>query len=142
VSYQLPADFKPITLQRIFDLAWQAFVVEKRPPAQQLIRGCLSTGDPDNWTCKYLTSDARKCAIGLALPDGHRAQKLTVRAAILLHEHSELFAPGIRTMDINGLQARLHDDLAVNGAWRAIKLEDEYRSVAACYGLTIPGEVS
>lgn len=68
MTYQLPTDFKRITFQDIFDAAWQAFIVEDRPPGV--------TKDAAGYTaCRYLTDDGRKCAVGLVIPDGHPAQK-------------------------------------------------------------------
>lgn len=123
------SEFKPITLQRIFDLAWQKFVVEKAPPAR---------GPNTNGFCQYLTPDGRKCAVGLALPDGHPAQKSGDSLYTLIHEYPELF-------DISenggGIQSALHDDLSNRyGEWVVEDLESRYRGVAGQYGLTVPGE--
>ncbi len=67
---------EPITLQRVFNLAWQAFIVEGKPPAT--LKGqCTyrffraSTEDPTG-------QELSKCAIGLALT-GEQLDKIAAR---------------------------------------------------------------
>jgi hypothetical protein len=129
-TYQLPKDFTPITLQRIFNLAWQAFVVEKRRPARDH-EGC----------CSYLTDDGRKCAVGLALPDGHEAQRSGSGFNTLTKRYPELFDVPSHA-DTDNFQRKLHDGISsIDGAWIDPEgIEIAYRRVAAEYGLTIPGE--
>ena len=47
---------EPMTRQEAFDIVWQKFVVERTEPG--IVPG---TAGP---TCKYLTEDGRRCAIG------------------------------------------------------------------------------
>lgn len=53
---------RKITLQAIFDAAWDAFVVKGNKPA---VEGCY---------CSYRTKDGRKCAVGLMLTDEQVAE--------------------------------------------------------------------
>lgn len=41
-------------------------------------------------TCRYLTEDGRKCAVGIHIPDGHPAQHLQMTVADLEKVHPEL----------------------------------------------------
>lgn len=51
-----------ITLQAVFDAAWEAFIVNNKLPAIE-----------DGY-CSYCTTDGRKCAIGLVLTDKQVAE--------------------------------------------------------------------
>lgn len=126
---------EPITLQKIFDLAWQKFIVEGGEPAADT-----------NGRCLYLTEDGRKCAVGLALPDGHPTQGSGGTFSVLVRAY-----PGLFSLDVLGLvsdgdgeldrfQARLHDSLQEKGKW-VQDVEDRarcYRVVAKEFGLTVP----
>jgi hypothetical protein len=141
MSYQLPADFQPITLQRVFDKAWDAFVVNDGQPARTPAGGCA-----------YLNENGNKCAIGLCIPDGHPAQKAETYVGGLFRDWPELFG------DLKGLseaQEELHDGICtstedargvyINPKWKTAadtqqKRQVIYRAFAARYSLTIPGE--
>ena len=131
---------KKISLQDIFDAAWQAFIVEDRPPA-------VGTGGE----CKYLTDDGRKCAVGLVLPEGHPAQERNCLFLGLVLDYPDLWAEDV--LEISNasndgkkqlylFQGHLHDKLVYRGQWTKSKAEREavYRQVASDYGLTVPGE--
>jgi hypothetical protein len=121
----------PITLQMIFDAAWQAFIVEGKPPAQE------------NNSCRYLTSDGRKCAVGLCIPDGHPAQHFDRSLPGLLNEYPDLFSGALKPYDyddLNRFQFGLHDDLCHRGEW-AEDVEarrEAYFEVAKQFGLVVP----
>lgn len=124
-----------ITLQQIFNAAWQAFIVENKPPAYNIRNGA----------CCYLTEDGRKCAVGLVLPDGHEAQRYGCAFNGLVNVHPTLFDTNIRRMDmqdLNNFQCELHDGLICDetGEWNKTLEERKewYRGVAAKYNLTVP----
>jgi len=123
-----------ITLQKIFDLAWDHFIVGDGMPAWS----------EETRRCQYLTDDGRKCAVGLALPDGHSSQDAHKGFMDLCQEYPELFAESVHS-ELNYLdefQRHLHDQLIEGGEWRYSK-EDRrqgYLKVARDFGLTVPGE--
>ena len=123
-----------ITLQQIFNAAWQAFIVERRPPAI----------NRDGY-CKYLTEEGRKCAVGLCLPDGHPSQQMIGLLSDAVHLYPELFSDSVVVCQYSWLdefQAQLQDHLQILGKWPAPEImESRYRQVAADYKLSIPGEV-
>lgn len=131
---------KPISLQDIFDAAWQAFIIDDKLPATTGAGGC-----------SYLTSDGRKCAVGLCLPEGHETQNFWGCLSELVERHPELFDDQMKAMkytDLNEFQAALHDTLTsheykqgemirgwcMSSSHRATI----YRVVAKAYNLTIP----
>ena len=127
---------KKITLQQIFDAAWQTFIVEHQPPA---------TGPDTRDLCQYLTSDGRKCAIGLVLPDGHPSQRYEQGFGSLVECYPELFDKSVTELSPAQLaffQRSLHDHLQFFGIWQlsANEREAKYREIAAHFDLTIPGE--
>lgn len=172
MTFQLPEGFKPITLQIIFDAAWQAFIVERRPPAQ-VLQAASARGEPE-YACRYRTIDGRSCAVGLPIPKGHPYENeiadfcdlLELEEYNLRHndcgiEHTPaIFAKELIAMIdpsrgdaadlesdrefLNAFQSRLHDNLAEEGKWVITPeaMEREYRAVAADYGLTVPGDKS
>jgi hypothetical protein len=129
---------KPISLQDIFNAAWQAFIVEDKPPAA------------DEHGCNYLSKTGNKCAVGLCLPDGHSAQQCPGSFSILVERHPSLFDAQVKslsTLQLNDFQASLHDSLLgkydpVSGtrgwAGKARVRAAIYRVVAKAYNLTIP----
>lgn len=131
---------KKISLQDIFDAAWQAFIVEDRPPAIGY-----------NGACKYLTEDGKKCAVGLVLPDGHPAQGSGCLFNGLVKGYPDLWDDDVLALcDQNSnrqlakFQWWLHDNMCNRGGWTQSKPEREaiYRQVAFDYGLTVPGETN
>ena len=122
-----------ITLQMIFDAAWQAFVVERRPPAYDTVASI----------CRYLTEDGRKCAVGLVLPEGHPVQKQEHSLGQIVKRYPELFHPQLQSLtnyQLNRFQQLLHDDLIDydTGEWDFPDLHGHYARAAKEYGLTIP----
>lgn len=129
---------KRVSLQDIFNAAWQKFILEDNPPAVD-----------EFGTCVYLTDDGRKCAVGLCIPDGHPYQQEVMGFATLMYNDrissQPLFDEQIHSMtsdQLNDFQLRLHDDLKKDGQWSKGQ-EDrrvEYIKVSYDFGLTIPGE--
>jgi hypothetical protein len=128
---------KPISLQDIFNAAWQAFIVEDKPPAISLGGGCL-----------YDDGKGNKCAVGLCLPEGHDALRVEVPFSDLVEIYPALFDAQIRDMpqwELDDFQRVLHDGLinrkgSASGCWANDKLvrTPVYRVVAKAYNLTIP----
>lgn len=131
---------KKITLQDIFNAAWQAFIIEDKQPATE------------GGACRYLTSDNRKCAVGLCIPDGHYLQNKQMSFSALL-DYDRRSDPDILLFDdqlyilndesidkLNNFQAKLHDHLCINDTWTYDKEERKniYKKVAKDYNLTIP----
>lgn len=138
-EYQLPENFKPISLQDIFNAAWQAFIVENRPPATEVVAGRTS--------CRYLTEEGRKCAVGLCIPDGHEAQGVEAEFSRVVREYPELWDTALLDMphsQLDRFQRWLHDDYTephVEGWSMSLdERREAYRYVASMYDLTIPGE--
>lgn len=134
-EYQLPENFKPVSLQDIFNAAWQAFVVEDSPPAKK------------DGVCRYLTEDGCKCVVGLCIPDGHPAQRSLMAFGSITDDYPELWAADVLALTYgarNTFQRSLHDHLTREGGmgWAVGRDEREvrYREIAAEYNLTIPGE--
>lgn len=134
----------PITLQHIFNLAWQAFIVEGKPPAV--------TGND----CEYETEDGRRCAIGLALPDvlthPHTGEPVPRRGVTgsfgtIVRRYPQYFDQSIRAAiptTLIDFQGRLHDSLQLDGHWTQslAQRKKAYRNIAKDYGLTVPGDPS
>lgn len=123
-----------ITLQRIFDLAWEHFIVGDGEPAW----------NREKHRCQYLTDDGRKCAVGLALPDGHSSQDAHMGFQSLYLEYPELFDESVHVARyyLDEFQRHLHDQLIEGGEWRYSK-EDRrqgYLQVARDFGLNVPGD--
>ena len=132
-------NIEKISLQKIFNLAWEHFIVRDEPPAVY------------NGACMYLTRDGRKCAVGLALPDGHPSQKFECSFAHLVEGHPELFDESVKRMTrlrtrlrLDEFQRRLHDSMSDrvsdNAGWcyTLDERKEEYLAVAKDYGLTVP----
>lgn len=128
----------PITLQDIFNAAWQAFIVEDRPPAVD------AAG-----MCQYRTEDGRKCAVGLCIPDGHRLVSGAIfgafanLAAMDAIGTEPLFSADIHCAPrsvLNCFQQQLHDAIQSGGAWLLDVNErrDAYIAVAKRFGLKVP----
>ena len=122
-----------ITVQQIFDAAWQKFIVEGAPPA-------LHAG-----FCAYRTPDGRACAVGLCLPDGHPSTRSGDAFDDLIEAYPELFAPDVLALSgesAERFQRWLHDGHVdtYSGTWRNSINEraQAYRQVAKEYGLTVP----
>lgn len=136
-------DIKPITLQGVFDAAWQAFIIEEKPPAVA-----------PSGACCYLTEDGRKCAVGLCIPDGHPAQSRTGSAYAMMDAFADLRGDLAheQVLQINAAQQELHDGLAsadrpTTGQWyNEFKTREAreiiYRNFAQRNRLTVPGEAS
>lgn len=129
-----------ITLQHIFNLAWKEFIVNEGKPSTR--------GQTD--TCMYLNDEGRKCAVGLALPDGHPAHKSKYSFPNLVINYPELFDKSIIELDMGGsiemrslkyFQYDLHDRLIDgDGNWKYSldERKEKYINVAKTYGLVVP----
>ena len=123
-----------ITLQKIFDLAWEHFIVGDGEPA---LDECLS--------CCYLTRNGSRCAVGLALPDAHESLSFETSFGNLVTSFPDLFDKSVLDMDYHKLcafQNMLHDrlvDVRTRG-WKDSKdvRKAEYIEVAEAYNLTVP----
>lgn len=125
-----------ITLQMIFDAGWQAFVVEKQKPAYK------------NGKCCYLTSDGRRCVVGLALPDdvAQTLKDVEMSFSELLSDYEDLFADSLLAIERSHLeyfQDSLHDN-QVDGETEDWKNHDylrpTYLRIARYFDLKIPEE--
>lgn len=127
-----------ITLQHIFNLAWQKFIIEDALPAVEKGRVFQL------FICAYLTEDGRKCGVGLALPENHPTQGYSGPFSDLYYEYIDLFDIPQQHLElgITKFQFLLHDDLIdkEKGVWLLPVQTREfvYRGVAQFYGLTIP----
>lgn len=90
-------------------------------------------------SCKYLTGDGLKCAVGCLIPDGHEGQRSSKNSNGLLSYFPDL-EPFILPQDMYRLTAFMfiralqdvHDDVEVQ-YWK-----QGLRTVAERYNLTIP----
>lgn len=137
-----------ITLQHIFNLAWDHFVVNDGPPG--IVRRGMP-GSEATYRCCYLNPETgAKCAVGLALPDGHPAQQSPLDFASVVNEYPDLFDESVHAMlggNLANFQYMLHDSMLDmrNPGWVGDCNTQEaraaqYRKVAHIYNLTIPGE--
>jgi|JI10StandDraft_1071094.scaffolds.fasta_scaffold22596_13 hypothetical protein len=136
---------KKITPQRTFNAAWQAFIVEDKPPAIY--------GDGDNVSCYYNDGHGNCCAFGLVMPED-RAIEIGGGVSIdtVMNAYPELFnldswrkvgdftLAAVRKAEY--FQAELHDSLIdySKRTWKFSRQEREvhYRNFAAKYKLSIP----
>lgn len=153
-----------ITMQKVFDAAWDAFVIKGRSPAVT----------KEDGICTYRDSNGNRCAVGLVMTDeqidiivqetysSYAGCIASVRTIIEMYPEwfdvpDELINLG-RLMALDSrfmayasyfrhLQNELHDGLVklskdANGYSAAFPedLESKYREVAIAYNLTIPGE--
>lgn len=120
------------SLQKIFNAAWQHFIVEDNPP-------CVNISTK---RCVYLNNDGNKCAVGLCIPDGHPAQEYDGSFNGLVSKYPDLF-PDLQDYDgisLSRFQKSLHDCLHDDGKWFFSKEQrkERYLAVAKDYGLTVP----
>jgi len=129
---------KLISLQSIFNKAWQNFVVDGKPPAYK------------NGHCYYNTPDGCRCAIGLSLPPDVLAdvEKVEMSFSEVVMRHPDIFGPSVLALSEaqqNIFQAMLHDDLVslFTDGWKSgVSLRDEYISTAERFGLNVPEKAS
>ena len=127
-----------ITFQDIFNAAWEEFIIKDNPPAVEPTKY--------SYSCKYLTKDGRKCAIGLCLPTnldtkGTNNSNMDVTFGELIVRYPDLFDCKSST-DATDFQKDLHDDLVnmKTGQWNYTKdaRKQNYINVARKFNLTIP----
>lgn len=127
-----------ITLQKIFNLAWEHFIVGDGKPAIGLMGNCV-----------YCNDDGDRCAIGLALPNHHPSLKFKGGFSELVDTYPSLFDRSVIDFDktspsgisLNAFQKQLHDYLALNSReWNSSKniRRNKYLEVAKQFGLTVP----
>jgi hypothetical protein len=153
-----------ITMQKVFDAAWDAFVIKGRSPAVT----------KEDGICTYRDAKGNRCAVGLVMTDeqidiilqetysSHAGSIASVRTIIEMHPEWFDVPDGLinlgRLMALDSrfiayastfrhLQNELHDGLVklsknANEYSAAFPedLESKYREVATTYNLTIPGE--
>lgn len=124
----------PITVQMIFDAAWQKFIIEEAPPA------LAKNDDGFGYKCRYLTSDGKKCAVGLCIPNGHPLQQSDRCLSLLRQTNPDLFK--LTATEADSIQDALHDDLVctTKGEWNYSlqSRKEKYIQVAERFNLTIP----
>jgi hypothetical protein len=136
---------RKITLQDVFNAAWDAFVVKGNKPA---VEGCY---------CSYRTKDGRKCAVGLMLTDEQIAEIGRYGEARggdksppindIVRDHSDWFDLSCgKNLDdaaskFRDAQRQLHDD-ALEFGTDEFKSKEELTSIyiefANSNGLTVP----
>lgn len=126
-----------ITLQRVFDLAWHRFIVLVGQPAVEF------SDSMGRYACRYVCADGRKCAIGLALPEGHDMQRTNQTADALVRVHPELWDLSQKEINAFGrIQAELHDNMVDKdtGEWAVPLFERRavYEKIALEFDLRIP----
>jgi len=125
-----------ITLQKIFDLAWEHFIVGDGEPAWDEAGGC-----------SYKTPDGRKCAVGLALPPHPDGEDCTYDGSfgVVAKGHPQLFDTSVLEISLISLahfQIMLHDGLidSCSGEWNCSKEHRKASYVEAAweFHLTVP----
>lgn len=134
-----------ITLQQIFDAAWQAFIIEDNPPS--MATGPHSAGT-DPLSCAYSDGKGGHCAIGLVLPeDVCSAFEDTTFSVIVKDSATDLFDSSVYDMTdikLDNFQQKLHDHLCESAGgvptWSVSKEQRRaaYVNVASEYELTVP----
>ncbi len=138
---------KPITLQDIFDAAWNAFIIEKKPP-------CVCNVGLNECVCVYANSNGDRCAIGLVLPD-HVIESDYCKShkgfGDIVEAFSDLFHSEITSKsksELNFIQKCLHDEMVERGyvgesnrGWclPSHAMRTYYTLFAQRYYLQIPG---
>lgn len=127
-----------ITFQDIFNAAWEEFIVKDGPPATEKTEY--------GYSCRYLTKDGRKCAVGLCLPPDLNTKQNNhpdrdVSFDEIINRYPDLFQPTTR-QDAWDFQYELHDGYvdSTTGKWKFGKeyRKQQYIEVANKFGLTIP----
>jgi hypothetical protein len=138
MNEQLCLPAPKLTPQDVFNKAWQAFVVEKKP----------ASFDPQSSKCLYRGANGSQCAFGLCLPDHVYSPKMEGKAASqLIRLHPEVAAlfrtddgPTAQASDewmYDSIQAA-HDHSTMYGGEFTVKVERQLRAIANRYDLTIP----
>lgn len=126
---------KPISLQDIFNAAWQRFVVEQAQPGH------------NGRYCAYRGKNDSRCAIGAAIPDElYDPEMEGCQFGGIVGKFPDLFDGQIRGMDsmeLDNFQTELHDYLFYTGDGHRQypspdQVEQAYRRVAATYNLEVP----
>lgn len=135
------SEFKPLSLQDLFDNAWKAFIIGDAKPAFDKV---LNRYGDEETTCRYLDGDGNKCAIGVSLPDGHSSQDYNKGFGALVNDYPELFDDSVKSLSVVRLsifQQDLHDMLFNPNTLEFPPKEEmkkAYIKVAEKFCLTIP----
>lgn len=105
-----------ITLQRVFELAWEHYIVKNEPPGVYEDRRGL-------YGCTYGPHGTNSCAFGLALKEsgaGDHVLSSQVCISEIMDDYPEFFDEEDfrKKLDINGvdtMQSELHDSLVETG---------------------------
>jgi hypothetical protein len=126
-----------ITLQQIFDAAFQAFIIEDRPP-------CVGSSG----ACFYRGPNNTHCAVGLVLPPEIDNPEGTFTS--VMGQYSEFFHEDLFKMtqeELDNFQQALHDDLCLHNKIGKVQPEwalnarqrlTVYIIVAKAYNLKVP----
>lgn len=128
---------KPLTLQEVFNNAWNAFVVEKSPPS---VRN-------KETNCLYRGPNGLKCAIGVSIPDEIYIERMDTREDSTISSLIENFT-SIRQLfekiDTNPLQElqTIHDGYGTfpreSHEQFTRKITKDFRRYAKKYKLIVP----
>lgn len=139
-------EIKKLSLQDIFNAAWQRFVVEEEDGAAN-----------DMSSCVYRSEDGNMCAIGCALPQelldkliayGNNTNTSFPKLVLRYKEYfqDDVIKLAERYTPLVIFQSRLHDNLLNilgNSDYTSrIMIEGTYRVIANRFGLTVPEETS
>ena len=119
-----------ITLQSIFDKAWEAFVIGDNDPGY----------DKNLGQCVYVDGKGNKCAVGLSLPENSELQGNREGFSELYDLFPELFdIDETFDLDLDDFQYALHDNHVDSdtGYWKNTKEDRKaaYLTAAEDYGL-------
>lgn len=135
------SEFKPLSLQELFDNAWKAFIIGDAKPA---IKKIINQYGDEEVRCCYLDDNGNKCAIGVSLPDGHPSQSYISGFGLLTKHYPELFDISVKSLSMiqrSLFQQDLHD-LLFNIDTLEFPPKEEmkqiYIKVAERFNLTIP----
>lgn len=136
------SEFKPLSLQDLFDNAWRVFIIgDAKPAFNKVVNEYYGN---EETVCRYLDDNGNKCAIGVSLPDGHPSQNYTKGFGLLVNNYPELFDDSVKSLSVIRLsifQQDLHDvlfDLNTLEFPPKEEMKKAYIKVAEKFGLTIP----
>lgn len=119
------------TNQSVFDKAWQAFVVEKRPASARTSEGGVK--------CFY-RSDVGACAIGLSIPDtlySTAMEEINIYRMVEHFPEIEDWFSECDTYVLTRLQTS-HDNASCFGDQFTSRVEADLREIALEFDLEIP----
>ncbi len=123
-----------LTMQQVYDRVWErlndgtgrAFIIM----------------EDGHTRCMYLTEDGIKCAIGIFIPDGHRAQKYKTEFVGTVfdknHDIRELFEDNIENEFFYFIQCTHDRERNWTGNEFNEKGKEEFADIGKKYNLTLP----